>query len=467
MRRRQATSALGFLGCSPLFFSLKRPMVAGMSSISKYIIKGGQPVKGEITCYGAKNFATKAMVAACLADTPTILSNVPPIGDVDITMGLLKSVGVGVTWRDEKTLEIDPRGLATSRVTTPDSRSNRIPILLMPVLLHKFGEALIPRLDGCDIGKRKIDFHEAAAEAFGATIEVDSEHMAAKTPKKLKGAHFTLEYPSVGATETCLFLAVLAKGTSIISNAAIEPEIIHLIMMLRAMGAIIFVSAGREIRIEGVESLHGTQMYCLGDRIEAASWASLAGATGGDITVHGILPDTMNNFMAYFRQVGGGFELLGPNSMRFFREGKLQPIMLETDVYPGFSTDWQQPFVVMLTQAQGVSAVHETVYEDRLGFTHALNAMGAKIQLSDQCLGKPCRFAHHGHIHSALIMGATPLLAPTEALEVPDLRGGLAYMIAAALAEGTTTLKGVQKIERGYGHLQERLKNMSLDFSAA
>ena len=434
---------------------------------TRYIITGGRPVKGEITCYGAKNFTTKAMVAACLGQSPTTLLNVPPIGDVDITIGLLKSVGVEVTWLDEKTLRIDPRGLNTSTVSTPDSRSNRIPILLLPVLLHRFGTAVIPRLDGCDIGKRKIDIHEAAAEAFGATIEVDSEHMAAKAPKKLKGTHFTLNYPSVGATETCLFLAVLAKGTSIISNAAIEPEIIHLVMMLRALGAIIFVSPGREIRIEGVETLAGTTMHCLGDRIEAASWASLAGATGGEITVHGILPDTLNNFLAYYRQVGGGFDLVGPQSLRFFRAGALRPIMLETDVYPGFATDWQQPFVVLLTQAAGVSVLHETVYEDRLGFTQALNRMGAKIQLSTECVGKPCRFQHQGHIHSALIMGATPLIAPAEPLEVPDLRGGLAYVIAAALAQGTTTLQGVQKIERGYGNLAQRLGGMDFQLTAA
>ncbi|MCA3243792.1 MAG: UDP-N-acetylglucosamine 1-carboxyvinyltransferase, partial [Alphaproteobacteria bacterium] len=258
----------------------------------------------------------------------------------------------------------------------------------------------------------------------------------------------------------------LAKGTSIISNAAIEPEIIHLVMMLRAMGAVIFVSPGREIRIEGVESLQGTTMHCLGDRIEAASWASLAGATGGDITVHGILPDTLNNFLAYYRQVGGGFELVGPQSLRFFRAGALRPIMLETDVYPGFATDWQQPFVVLLTQAEGVSALHETVYEDRLGFTHALNRMGAKIQLSTECIGKPCRFQHHGHLHSALIMGATPLQAAPAPLEVPDLRGGLAYVIAAALAQGSTTLKGVQKIERGYGDLTKRMENMNFNIQA-
>ena len=431
-----------------------------------YKITGGNPVVGEITCYGAKNFATKAMVAACLGDAPTILGNVPPIGDVDITVGLLKSVGVTVERLDEKTLRIDPRTMNTHKVTTPDSRSNRIPILMLPVLLHKFGEAEIPRLDGCDIGKRAVDIHESAVEAFGGEIEVDREHLSARThKKKLKGTQFNLHYPSVGATETCLFLSVLARGTTVITNAAIEPEIVALITMLRGMGAIIFMSPNREIRVEGVDKLGGTHMECLGDRIETASWASLAGATDGSITVHGIQFETMNNFLAYYRQVGGGFELVGPQSIRFFRAGPLKPILLETDVYPGFSTDWQQPFAVLLTQARGTSVIHETVYDSRLGYTAALNRMGGSIQLSTECIGRACRFQHKGHAHSALIMGATPLTALPEALEVPDLRGGLAYVIAAALAEGTTTLTHGERIERGYGDIAVRLKDMSLDLS--
>jgi len=432
----------------------------------RYTITGGKPVSGEIICYGAKNFATKAMVAACMGKSPTILTNVPPIGDVDITMGLLKSVGVSVEWLDEKTLRIDPAGMNTSTVKTPDSRSNRIPILMLPVLLNRFGKAEIPRLDGCDIGKRVVDIHESAVEAFGGEIEVNREHLVAKAPKKqLRGCHFKLHYPSVGATETCLFLSVTAKGTSVISNAAIEPEIVALITMLRSMGAVIFMSPGREIRVEGVDSLDGTTMHCLGDRIEAASWASLACATNGSITVHGIMPDTMNNFLAYYRQVGGGFELTGEQSIRFYRDGALKPIMLETDVYPGFSTDWQQPFAVLLTQAEGVSVIHETVYESRLGYTGMLNHMGARIQLSTECLGQPCRFQHKGHVHSALIMGATPLHALDKAVEVPDLRGGLAYVIAAALAEGSTELTHVERIERGYGDISVRLQDMSLDIA--
>lgn len=433
-----------------------------MPIVQSYKIVGGTPVTGEITCYGAKNFTTKAMVAACLGNGPTTLTNVPPIGDVEITMGLLKSVGVTVDQLDETTLRINPTTMNTHKVTTPDSRSNRIPILMLPVLLHKYGHAEIPRLDGCDIGKRAVDIHESAVEAFGGEIEVDREHLSASTKKRLKGTTFRMHYPSVGATETCLFLSVMARGTSVIENAAIEPEIMALITMLRGMGAIIFVSPNREIRIEGVETLTGTTMECIGDRIEAASWASLACATGGSLIVHGVLPDVLNNFLATYRQVGGGMEFLGPQSIRFFREGNLKPILLETDVYPGFSTDWQQPFAVLLTQAQGTSVIHETVYDSRLGYTAALNRMGANIQLSTECIGQACRFQHKGHAHSALIMGATPLTALPEPLEVPDLRGGLAYVIAATLAKGTSTLTHIERIERGYGDISSRLKSTSI-----
>lgn len=442
-----------------------RPVWRHNHGMKSYTITGGRPVKGEITCYGAKNFATKAMVAACLGTSPTILHNVPPIGDVDITMGMLKSIGAKIEWQDQKTLKIDPTGIDVWQVKTPDSRSNRIPILMLPVLLHRHGKAEIPRLDGCDLGKRAVDIHEAAVEAFGGTIEVDREHLHAETKKKLKGCHFQLNYPSVGATETCLFLAVLARGTTVISNAAIEPEIVALITMLRAMGAVIFLSAGREIRVEGVEELKGTTMHCLGDRIEGASWASLACATDGSLVVHGMQPDTLNNFLAYYRQVGGGFELVGEQSFRFFRAHRLRPIMLETDVFPGFATDWQQPFATLLTQAEGMSVIHETVYESRLGYTAALNRMGANIQVSTECLGRPCRFEHKGFEHSALINGATPLTALDEPLEVPDLRGGLAYVIAAAMATGKSTLTYVERIERGYGDISERLADVSLDLA--
>ncbi|HEX2859651.1 MAG TPA: UDP-N-acetylglucosamine 1-carboxyvinyltransferase [Alphaproteobacteria bacterium] len=429
---------------------------------STYTVTGGRPVRGEITCYGAKNFINKALVAACLGDSPTTLTNVPPIGEVQILVEMVQGLGAKVAW-DKKagTLEVDPTSIKDWHMKMPDSGSNRIPILFIPVLLHRFGKARVPVLDGDAIGARKVDFHIEAGRLFGARVEHEEGGFFAEAGG-LKAIHYSLSYPSVGATESCLLYSVLAAGTTIIRNAAIEPEILALIAMLRAMGAIIFVTPGREIRVQGVTHLHGTTMHCLGDRIEAASWASLACATGGDITVHGIQPDTLNNFLAYYRQVGGGFDLVGEQSLRFYREGELKPIMLETDVYPGFATDWQQPFAVLLTQAQGVSVIHETVYESRFGYTGVLNRMGAKIQVSTECIGKPCRFEHKGHGHSALIMGATPLKGLDAPVEVPDLRAGLAYIIAAAVGNGSTTLTHIDRIERGYGDVAARLSGMNL-----
>jgi UDP-N-acetylglucosamine 1-carboxyvinyltransferase len=428
-----------------------------------YKITGGKPVKGEITCLGAKNFATKAMVASCLTEGVTRLTNAPRIDDVEITAELLRSIGVKVEWISETELEIDPSDMNTSKVKTPDSRNNRIPILLIPILLHRFAKASVPSMGGCDIGERKVDFHTTAAEQFGAKVICDMSGYKATVENRLQGTHFDLEYPSVGATETCLFLSVLAEGTSVITNAAIEPEIIELITMLRSMGAIIFSEPNREIRIEGVETLHGTVMQILGDRIEAASWASLACASDGDITVNGIKANTLGNYLSYFQQVGGGYEFLGPESIRFFKASSLKPTMIETDVYPGFSTDWQQPFAILLTQADGMSAVHETVYESRFGYMKTLNKLGAKTQLTTQCLGKKCRFADHNHRHSALIMGKTPLKAIEEPIQIPDLRAGLAYVIAAAIADGTTLLTGVELLERGYGDICTRLQGISLE----
>lgn len=436
-----------------------------MSSQSTYAyhIEGGQPVVGEIKCLGAKNFVTKAMVAALLGDTPTVLTNVPPIGDVDITIEMLTSIGVNVQRTATNTLKIDPSTMNLSSVPTPHSGGNRIPILLLGALLHRFEKVSVPVVGGCKIGTRSVDFHLDAIEQFGGRVENIEGGYIAYREGPLKGTHIKLPYPSVGATETCLYAGVLAEGRTIISNAAVEPEIFELITMLRAMGAIIFTSSGREIRIEGVKQLNGTSMQVLGDRIEAASWACLACASDGDITVHGIRPDTLGNFLAYFREVGGGIELVGPNSMRFFRKEALRPTIIETDVYPGFSTDWQQPFAILLTQANGISTIHETVYESRFGYLKALDKLGARTQMTTYCLGgTACRYREMSHEHSAIILGPTPLTASDEPVTIPDLRAGLAYVIAAAIAEGISIVTGIHYLERGYGNIVPRLAAMNL-----
>ncbi len=432
-----------------------------MQDLISYRIRGGHPVRGEIKTLGAKNFATKAMVAALLSEKATTLTNVPPIGDTDITQEMLESVGVRVT-RAGDTMHIDPSAMKSSHVPTPHSGSNRIPILLLGALLHHWTEVFVPVLGGCKIGTRGVDFHLAAIRAFGGIIEETDDGFVARRYGKLRGAQINLPYPSVGATETSLYLAVLAEGRTVITNAAMEPEIFELITMLRSMGAIIFTTPNREIRIDGVRELNGTNMPILGDRIEAASWACLACASNGDITVHGIRPETLGNFLSYYQLVGGGIELKGAESIRFFRRGAIRPTMIETDVYPGFSTDWQQPFAILLTQADGISVIHETVYEKRFGYLKALNKLGAKTQLTTHCLGNvACRYRDQGHEHSAIITGPTPFHDADE-ITIPDLRAGLAYVIAAAIASGETQVNGIGFLERGYGDIVPRLAAMNL-----
>ncbi|HZS79773.1 MAG TPA: UDP-N-acetylglucosamine 1-carboxyvinyltransferase [Ktedonobacteraceae bacterium] len=427
-----------------------------------YNITGGKPVVGEIRCLGAKNFTTKAMVAALLADTPTILTNVPPIGDVTITKEMLTSIGAKVETIDNGTLSIDPSSIGRSSVPTPHSGSNRIPILLLGALLHRFEQVSVPFMGGDQIGRRSVDFHLQAIQALGGEVEITDDGFVAYRNKRLKGAHIKLPYPSVGATETCLYLGVLAEGRTTISNAAIEPEVFELITMLRAMGAIIFTTSGRDIRIEGVKQLNGAHMKVLGDRIEAASWACLACASNGDITVHGIRPETLGNFLSYYRQVGGGFELTGASSIRFYRAEPLKPAIIETDVWPGFSTDWQQPFAILLSQANGISIIHETVHENRFGYLKALDTLGAKTQLTTHCLGGTyCRYRESNFEHSAIIIGPTPFTA-VDQIATPDLRAGLAYVIAAAVARGTTQVTGAELVERGYGDIVPRLAAMNL-----
>ncbi len=430
------------------------------------LITGGNPIRGSLRCFGAKNFATKAMVAALLGESPSTLSNMPDIGDTRITAEMLTSVGATVQLSGTE-MSIDPTSLRAPNVRRPDSGSNRIPVLLLAALLHRFDEVIVPTMGGCTIGARPVDFHVAALRAFGAEVEDDGHHLIARRKGPLKATHMQLPYPSVGATETCLFLSVLARGRSVITNVANEPEITALITMLNLMGAVIHTGSDREICVDGVERLEGTRMAVLGDRIEAASMACLACASDGDITVEGIRPETLSNFIPYFRTVGGGVELMGNETLRFFRKSALRPSILETNVFPGFATDWQQPFAILLTQADGISLIHETVYENRFGYLAALNAMGARTQLTTKCLGgSPCRYKDKGFNHSAIIIGRTELHA-TESIEVPDLRAGLAYIIAAALAQGTTRLTNLELVERGYGDIISRLANLNLNIMAA
>ena len=434
-------------------------------NVDRITINGGKPLRGRIELKGAKNLVTKAMVAAILGDTPSVLKDVPNISDVRIVRGLLEVHGVTVTHGvDEGELILDPSAVETAHMADIDAHagSSRIPILFCGPLLHRLGEAFIPDLGGCRIGDRPIDYHLEVLRNFGAIVEKLPSGIRMSAPNGLHGAKVALPYPSVGATEQVLLTAVLADGITELSGAAIEPEIMDLINILQKMGAIITVDTDRVIRIEGVDRLDGYTHTALGDRIEAASWASAALATGGDITVKGATQPEMMTFLNTFRKVGGRFDVQD-DGIRFWHPGgDLSPIVLETDVHPGFMTDWQQPLVVALTQANGLSIVHETVYENRFGFTRALQDMGAQIQLYRECLGSvPCRFGQRNFLHSAVISGPTELRGAD--FDIPDLRGGFSHLIAALAAKGTSHATGIEIINRGYEKFMDKLTGLGAD----
>lgn len=428
-------------------------------------IRGGRPLHGRVEVKGAKNLATKAMVASLLGDTPSVLRDVPGISDVQVVRSLLEVHGVTVEDGDEEgSLVFDPRGAASAHFEEIDAHAgaSRIPILFCGPLLHLLGEALIPDLGGCRIGDRPINFHMDALRAFGAIVDKSYEGIRITAPNGLTGANIELPYPSVGATEQVLLTAVKAKGITELKNAAIEPEIMDLIAVLQKMGAIISVEPNRVILIEGVDELVGYDHRSIFDRNEAASWACAALATDGEIFVGGAKQQEMLTFLNVFRKAGGWFDVK-EDGILFRRGGPLKPVVVETDVHPGFMTDWQQPLIVALTQAEGESIVHETVYENRLGFTSALNKMGADIVVHPHGLeGGERRVPRRKLEQAAVIHGPTPLHAAD--IEVPDLRGGYSYVVAALTAEGESIVSGVGIISRGYEKFFSKLTSLGADF---
>lgn len=427
---------------------------------STYHIKGGKPLNGTVELAGAKNAASKMMIAALLTDEKVILKNMPRQQESKITEEILLGVGAKTNWLEEHVVEVDASEISSPSVTSL-SRKNRISILTLAPLLHRVGEAFVPVVGGDKIGPRPVNFHLDALKQMGAVIEELPEGYRATINGRLHGTKIELPYPSVGATETVILAGVLAEGRTVIKNAAIEPEIMELVKMLQKMGAIIEVGVGRRFEIIGVKKLYGCQALVMPDRNEAVSYACMALATGGEIFVKGAVHDHLITFLNTVRKIGGTYEVR-EDGILFKRENGLHGIELETDTHPGFMTDWQQPFTVVLTQAEGTSVVHETVYEGRFGYTETLKTMGADISLFPNCLGEiNCRFKGMNYKHAAVINGPTPLKAAP--IVVPDIRAGLALVLAALVAEGESVLTGIEHLDRGYERLEEKLKGLGAD----
>jgi UDP-N-acetylglucosamine 1-carboxyvinyltransferase len=424
-------------------------------------IEPNGPLRGEVEVRGSKNAVTKHMVAALLGQGPSTISNVPDIGDVEITSRILEAVGAGVE-REGDTLTVHPPTEASPTVPLSFSGLNRIPVLMLGPLLHLTGEAFVPRVGGDRIGSRPVDFHVESLRAFGAEIDVTDEGISARSTG-LRGAIIALPYPSVGATESALLTGAMATGKTVIRNAANEPEVLELALLLQRMGARIELSPERRIVIEGVPQLRGARTRLQGDRNEAFSYLTAGLLTGGQVRVVGCGQDRLVTAITTLLRMGARVDLDGEGITASAPDG-LRPAAVQTDVHPGFMTDWQTSLMVLFTQADGMSVLHETVYEDRFVYVPALQAMGAEIELFASCLGGPaCRFHDTSNLHSAVVRGVSKLRGAQ--VDIPDVRAGFSSVIAAAAAQGSSVLRGVHHLERGYHRPAEQLRSLGLDLT--
>jgi UDP-N-acetylglucosamine 1-carboxyvinyltransferase len=424
-----------------------------------WLIEPAGPLRGEVEVRGSKNAVTKHMVAALLGQGPSTITNVPDVGDVDITAGILTAVGASVE-RVGASLTVAPPVEATPSVPLSFSGLNRIPVLLLGPLLHLTGEAFVPRVGGDQLGSRPVDFHASALRALGAEVDITDEGISARCTR-LRGGIIELPYPSVGATESALLSAALAEGKSVIRGAATEPEVLELALFLQRMGARIELSPDRRIVIEGVPTLRGARTRLQGDRNEAFSYLVAGLLTGGQVRVVGCAQDRLVTAITTLMRMGAQVEVDDAGMTASAPDG-LRAAAVQTDVHPGFMTDWQTPLMVLFTQAEGMSVLHETVYEDRFVYVPALQEMGGEIALFSSCLGGPaCRFHETSNLHSAVVRGVSKLRGAE--VEIPDVRAGFSSVIAAAAAEGPSLLRGVHHLERGYHRPAEQLRSLGLD----
>jgi UDP-N-acetylglucosamine 1-carboxyvinyltransferase len=411
--------------------------------MQKFIVNGGVPLHGEVRIAGAKNAVLKMMAAAALTDDRCVLRNVPRISDVGILRGVMTDIGFSVNPIDDNALEISATGADWLFVPLEAAMKMRSSFILLGPLLSRFGRVIISNPGGDRIGRRPVDLHVDAMRALGAEIEYKNGYYFAQAPGGLQAARISFPYVTVMGTENAMLAATLARGTTVIENAAQEPEVDDLVAMLIAMGARIERTAPHRLEIEGTDRLHGVEHTVLGDRLEAGTFAMAAAVTGGEISVHGVDPDHLASFTDVLTGMGISFETFGEDGggLRVRGGDGIQPADIETQPYPGFPTDLQAPLAVLMTQADGISTIHETIYEDRLDYTLELATMGAVIEVLDE--------------RHARIAGPTPLHG--REVEIADLRAGATLILAALAAAETSVISGVEHVDRGYEAIESKL----------
>lgn len=410
--------------------------------MSRFIIEGGQELKGEIEVRGMKNAATPILASTLLISDTCVLENVPLIADFLNLIEILKSLGSKIEFIEEHTVKINNQSVNLKSLDKELIKKMRSSILLMGPLLARFGQVEIPEPGGCIIGNRPIDSHLYALEKLGAQIEKEENFYGLRT-KGLIGKEIVMPEFSVTATENAIMAAVLAKGKTIIKIAAAEPHVQDLCNFLNKAGAKIGGIGTHTLEIEGVKKLKGVEYRIIPDQIEAGTLAVIGALNRGEIMIKNIVPEHLDIILLKLRQIGVNFELEG-NSLRICHTTKLKAFNLQTLPYPGFPTDLQAPFGVLATQCQGTSLIKDPMYEGRLGYIQELTKMGANAIIADP--------------HRVIITGPTPLYG--QEIKTPDLRAGATLIIAGLIAHGQTIINQAEIIDRGYEKIDERLAKL-------
>ena len=407
--------------------------------VAKIVINGGQPLNGDVWISGAKNAVLPILAACLLADGPVTIGNVPHLHDVTTTMELLGQMGVELVIDERMKIHIDPRPARNYYAPYDLVKTMRASILVLGPLVARFGEAIVSLPGGCAIGSRPVDLHLRGLQALGAEVTVENGYIRARA-KRLKGARINLDLVTVTGTENLMMAAVLASGTTIIDNAAQEPEVVDLANCLIAMGAKIEGAGTATLVIEGVESLSGTSYEVLPDRIETGTFLVAGAITGGKVMAKHARPKTLDAVLSKLEEAGAHINT-GEDWIELDMRGRRpKAVNVTTAPYPAFPTDMQAQFTALNCIAEGVGVITETVFENRFMHAHELQRLGADIQLEG---------------NTAIIKGVEQMSGAQ--MMATDLRASASLVLAGLVAKGDTTVDRIYHIDRGYENIEEKL----------
>lgn len=430
-----------------------------------YLIKGGKPLKGEVTLSGAKNVALKTIIGALMFNGNVVLKNIPKINDVLDLIELIKALGAKVEFKEKNTLVINGDSLKSNRVDLVSGSKIRVSFMLFAPLLYRFGECFVPNPGGCRIGARPIDRIINGLITLGIKVDYDSEtgYYHAKIVNKPRGS-YRFQKPSHTGTELLMMIGLMTDEKVEVENIANEPEIDDLILYLNSAGAKIVEEGNKIIINKSSQLIQKESFSIMSDRNELVTYATLAVASHGDIKIGPINENLITSFLEIMKRAGAGVEAISNFKYRFFYQGEIKPVNIETSPHPGFMTDWQPSWAILMLKATGTSIIHERVFENRFSYVDELKKLGANINFVDVKVENPEIFYHFNHEKDKSYQQTIKIQGNSElhnaVLNIADLRAGAALACGALLSTGESIVNGASILERGYEDFVEKVKKL-------